>query len=257
MPDAFYHHRRDGCFDSTSATVGPWDSRFQHAGPPSALLGRALEQCELRTGMRIARCNVDILRPIPVDALTVRARVSRPGRRVDLVEGAIEAEGREVLRGSAWRLAVSHAPAAAEAEQPPPLPEAQPEPTWSGANVDGYMRAVEWRFVTGSFEKPGPAEVWARPRLPLVGGETTSPLCGLLTVADSGSGVGAELDPREWTFINTDLTVRLHRHPRSAWTCLQSRTTVDPDGIGMAETVLSDETGRVGRGLQTLLISAR
>lgn len=257
MRDAFYEPLGEDRFDSSAATAGPWDPRFQHAGPPSALLARALERCEPRPEMRVARINVDILRPVPVAALSLRTHVARPGRRVDLVEGVVEAGGREIMRGAAWRLATSEAIPVGEPGAPPPLPSAQPEPTWAGAHVDGYMRAIEWRFVTGAFETPGPAQVWARPRLPLVAGEQTSPLCGLLTVADSGSGVGAELDPQEWTFMNTDLTVVVHRHPTGAWVCLESRTTVDADGIGMAETVLSDESGRLGRGLQTLLISAR
>lgn len=257
MRAGFYERVDDRRFDSSAATAGPWDSRLQHAGPPSALLARALEGCEPRPEMRIARVSVDILRPVPIETLSVRAHVSRPGRRVDLVQGVLEAGGREVLRGTAWRLATSEAPATSEPENPPPLPPAQGEPTWAGAHVDGYMRAIEWRFASGAFEVPGPAQAWARPRVPLVAGEETSPLCSLLTVADSGSGLGAELDPREWTFLNTDLTVLLHRQPVGAWTCLEARTTIDPDGIGMAETVLSDEYRRLGRGLQTLLISRR
>lgn len=257
MLAGFYERLDDQRFHSSAATAGPWDSRLQHAGPPSALLARAIEDCEPRPDMVLARLSVDILRPVPIDVLSLRAHVARPGRRVELLEAVIEAGGREVMRGSAWRLATSEAPLVAEPDDPPPLPAAQAEPTWAGAHVEGYMRAIEWRFAGGAFEVAGPAQAWARPRIPLVAGEETSPLCRLVTVADSGSGLGAELDPRDWTFLNTDLTVLLHRHPASAWMCLEARTTIDPDGIGMAETVLSDEYGRLGRCLQTLLISRR
>lgn len=257
MSASFYERLDDHRFDSNAATAGPWDPRLQHAGPPSALLARALEACQPRPEMRLARLNVDILRPVPIDVLSVRAGIARPGRRVDLLEGVIEAGGREVMRGTAWRLATSKAPPVAEPGDPPPLPPAQAEPTWAGAHIDGYMRAIEWRFASGAFEELGPAQAWARPRIPLVAGEETSALCRLVAVADSGSGLGAELEPREWTFLNTDLTVLLHRQPAAAWTCLEARTAIDPDGVGMAETVLSDEYGRLGRCLQTLLISRR
>ncbi|MGK5522497.1 hypothetical protein ACSNN9_24510 [Micromonospora sp. URMC 107] len=38
--EAFYEPA--GRFGSTPATAGPWDPAAQHAGPPSALLARAL-----------------------------------------------------------------------------------------------------------------------------------------------------------------------------------------------------------------------
>ncbi|MBY8883061.1 hypothetical protein K7862_36320, partial [Streptomyces sp. PLK6-54] len=42
LPEAFYRDLGAGVFESTRATAGPWGPKTQHAGPPSALLGRAL-----------------------------------------------------------------------------------------------------------------------------------------------------------------------------------------------------------------------
>ncbi len=54
MTGAFYE--RDGeRFVPSELTRGPWDPGAQHAGPPSALIARALERCEPRDGMRLAR----------------------------------------------------------------------------------------------------------------------------------------------------------------------------------------------------------
>jgi len=44
MDDAFYLPLGDDRWRSTIHTTGPWDARFQHGGPPSALLARAIEQ---------------------------------------------------------------------------------------------------------------------------------------------------------------------------------------------------------------------
>src|SRR5262249_11003029 len=55
VTDAFYEPLGDGRFAATPHTRGPWDPAFQHAGPPSALLGRALERCEPRDDFVIAR----------------------------------------------------------------------------------------------------------------------------------------------------------------------------------------------------------
>ena len=58
MADSFYIPLGDGRWRATVHTTGPWDARAQHAGPPSALLGRAVQECEPRADMMIARKTV-------------------------------------------------------------------------------------------------------------------------------------------------------------------------------------------------------
>jgi Thioesterase-like superfamily len=209
--------------------------------------------------MRLARVSVDILRPIPVADLDVSARVRRPGRRVELVTAELSVAAEPVMQMTAWRVAVSDAevPAVPEADTPPPLPVAAEPLRWPGAHADGYLSAVDWLPVRGAPGILGPAQVWARPLATLIEGEPLSGIQRCLLLADSGSGVSASLDIRRWSFVNVDLTVLLHRHPGGEWICLQSSTVIDGDGMGMAETALSDQRGRVGRALQTLVVSGR
>jgi len=114
---------------------------------------------------------------------------------------------------------------------------------------------MEYRFVTGAFLELGPAVVWMRHAL--VEGEEPSPLQRVLVAADSGNGVSAALDYRRYLFINTDLTVHLHRGPETEWVGLDAVTRLDPAGVGMSDTLLWDERGRIGRGVQTLLVRER
>jgi hypothetical protein len=116
---------------------------------------------------------------------------------------------------------------------------------------------MEVRFVEGGFLEPGPATVWLRQRQPLVAGEEASPLQRTLVVADVGNGVSAALDYHRYLFINVDLTVQLERLPAGEWVGVEARTLPRPEGVGTAESVLSDERGRIGRALQTLLVSER
>jgi hypothetical protein len=76
-------------------------------------------------------------------------------------------------------------------------------------------------------------------------------------VADSGNGVSATLDWRRYLFINVDLSVHLHRLPAGEWVCLDAVTMPQADGIGMADTLLLDEQGPIGRAAQTLLVAPR
>jgi acyl-CoA thioesterase superfamily protein len=110
MDSAFYVADGDR-FVSTELTRGPWDPDAQHAGPPAALLGRALERCPspLDEGAeppprQVARVTFDILRSVPIAPLTVSAEVVRPGRSVELLAASLADERGEVIRASAWRL---------------------------------------------------------------------------------------------------------------------------------------------------------
>ncbi len=253
---AFYE--RDGdTFVPSELTRGPWDPRAQHAGPPSALLGRAVEAA----GTLIGRITIEVLRPVPLAPLTVSSEVVRPGRSVELVEAVMAEPGagaRPIARAVAWRLRADDGVAALDSGPPPPGPDAGAERPFFPTGQDvGYHTAMDYRFVEGGFTELGPARVWLRMRQPLVAGEPTSPLARVLVAADSGNGVSAALDYRRHLFINTELTVHLIREPAGEWVHLDAVTYVGPHGVGLSETVLYDETGRLGRGAQTLLVRRR
>jgi hypothetical protein len=256
----FFEPSGTDTFVATPATAGPWSERAQHGGPPSALAARALERHEPDDGQRLARVTVDILRPVPLGKITVRTRTVRPGRRVAMLETVLEADGQEVMHARGWRIAVgdSHAPATEAGTPPPPVPDEKPLPRFAGAHMDGYMEAIDWRYVVGGgFDTPGPASVWARSRIPLVPGEETSPMCRTLLISDSGSGVSSTLDPVRFLFINVDLTVVLQRDPAGEWLLLDAATTIGARGTGLAETVVYDQDGPCGTALQTLLVTPR
>ncbi len=255
MPDAFFSQDGDR-FVPSELTRGPWDPQAQHAGPPSALIGRALERCEPRDGMRLGRVTFEILRPVPLEPLVVDARVVRPGRSVELLEATLSGPEGELVRARAWRLVPGELHLEESAGEQPPGPEAGEEGDFfpTGEPV-GYHTGMEYRFVTGGFLEPGPATVWMRMRVPLVEGEEPTQLQRVLVAADSGNGVSAALDWRRYIFINTDLSVHLLREPSGHWVCLDAVTHVD--GLGLADTALWDENGRIGRAAQTLLVRER
>ncbi|WP_035841426.1 thioesterase family protein [Kitasatospora azatica] len=259
LPEAFYRDLGDGRYESTPATAGPWSPKTQHAGPPSALLGRALERHRARPGMRIARVTLEVPYPVPVGELQVDVRTLRGGARTELLEGEITAEGRPVMLARAWRVTASPAdtPTLRPEPGPPPLPAEQPFHGLRGAHLDGYVSAMEWRFAEGGFDTPGPGAAWARQRLPLVAGESDTALTRALTVADSNWAVAFELDHVRRLVINTDITLALHRDPVGEWLCLSAATAASPDGSGLAAGRLDDVHGDCGRILQTLLVAER
>ncbi|TDV44914.1 thioesterase family protein [Actinophytocola oryzae] len=251
----FYEPLGDGRFRSTVHTTGPWSPLTQHLGPPSALLVRAMEQLPAPVPMMIARVTVEILGPVPVAEVSISAGVERAGRSVELLGASLSAGGKVAARARAWRIVRSDSRAvAADVDSPLAGPDAgtamsRPE-GWGG----GYLDVMEWRTLKGSLGEPGPATVWGRQSVPLVGDEVPTGVQRLLVVADSGNGVSNRLDPRKWLFINADLTVHVYREPVGEWIALDAATAIGPDGVGSAFSVLHDTSGAVGRGAQALLV---
>jgi hypothetical protein len=117
--------------------------------------------------------------------------------------------------------------------------------------------AMDIRFISGSFLEPGPATAWFRLEHPLVAGEDPSPLQRLAAAADFGNGISAVLPWDRYIFINPDLTIYLERAPVGEWFLLESQTRLGHAGIGLSESLLYDERGRVGRATQALLVAPR
>ncbi len=257
---AFYEVADEG-FIATELTRGPWDPWAQHAGPPSALLGREIERVPGGEGFQVARVTFEILRPVPIGPVRVEAELVRPGRSVQMVEATLSGEEGELIKARAWRIRTGEIEIpgdAVSATEAPPGPEEGGEPEFfsTGQSV-GYHTAMEWRSVGGGFREPGPATVWMRMGCELVAGEEPTPLQRTLVAADVGNGISAVLDWHRYVFINVDLTVHLERMPEGEWVCVDAATVPQSHGIGTAESVLFDQRGRIGRAAQALLLTQR
>jgi hypothetical protein len=253
VPDGRSHLGR--AFMATDHTRGPWQPDAQHGGPPAALIGHTLQADHPREDARWVRVTVEILRPVPVGRLHVATELLRGGRRVEWFGVTmVDDDATPVLRATAWRIRTADVPLGAGIEgDRVPGPDHGREATefFTRVDHDGYIQAMETRFVQGSWADRGPAIAWLRMRHPLVEGQQPTPLERVLVAADSGNGVSARFDG---LFINPDLTVYLTRYPQGEWVCLQASTTLTDDGIGLATSVIHDEHGPLGRGTQSLLL---
>jgi hypothetical protein len=248
----------DGRFVATEYARGPWDPRALHGGAPAALLMRAFERLPSAEGLAVARVTYELLRPVPVGPVEVSAEVVRPGRRVQLLEASIVAGGTEVVRARALRIQAADAGGATgEHAAPPPGPErGQPASIPLPHRPMFAFDAIEIRFVEGTWGR-GPCKAWFRLRSPIVAGEKPTPLQLLAAAGDFGNGISATLSWDDYLYINPDLTLYVEREPVGEWICLDSETRIATGGIGMAESVLYDLRGRVGRATQALLVVPR
>jgi acyl-CoA thioesterase len=94
-------------------------------------------------------------------------------------------------------------------------------------------------------------------RIPLVADEEPTGMQRLLALADTGNGVSYRLDPAQYFFINTELTVHLIAPPAGEWFCLDAVSRLDPAGFGLASSRLYDRERLVALGAQSLYVRPR
>jgi hypothetical protein len=255
MPEALFTPNKRGYVPSDHAR-GPWDRAAMHGGPPAALMAGVMEALPTEAPMAVVRITVEIFRPVPLRPVEVAARIERDGRRVQMLTATLTDGNTELCRATAWRMRIAdldlgdqpapEVPFAGPAESVAHTPESD-DPAF-------HRTGVEMRYARGSFIEQGPATVWMRLTAPVVAGQTTTPLQRAVSAADFGNGVASALPWGQFLFINTDLTVYLHRQPQGEWICLDAGTDVDRRGVGVAHSRLYDERGAIGHSLQGLFI---
>jgi len=250
-----------GTVVSNPACGGPWHPELQHGGPPNALLVHLAERLAAATGrtdLIAVRLAAEFVGPVPVQPLTVAARVDRLSRTAALVTASLSTVTEPVrvcLQSRIWLLAPGELPpsrGASNGHVPGggPAPEDLPE---LGFDNFPYARHLDWRLAAGTGRAPGPAAAWISARIPLLPEQQYSPLQRTALFADSASGISAELDWSHWSFANVDLDLHLFAPPVGEWLLVDAVTELGA-GVGMTRSRLSDRSGPVGAGLQTLLV---
>lgn len=257
MTDSFFTSKDNHWFVPTDHCRGPWDVNHCHAGPPTGLAARAAE--ELFPNQRLTRLTVNLMRPLPHSGFFVTASVLREGRmvstsRMELTgeDGKIcaRAEGLHMTRQDATDYPTTRADYGRVSDaQPGGFPISKTLHDKPAFNGDG----VETRYPAGHGPEPGPTVAWMR-TVPLLDNETPSAFQRICPLADCGNAFGRNAEPWEVNFMNPDLTIALFRDPVGEWLGSDSRGFWEPDGIGLADATLFDNSGVVGRALQTLLL---
>lgn len=260
MPPALFVSEPGGV-RATELTRGPWAHQVMHGGAICGLLGWAVEREQRRSGIDqvCSRLTVEILSGMPMATYEVTATTVKAGRRTALVDAEVRAggDGRLVARATSQWLTptIPGGEPGSDGQSLPPIPVERADP---GANPDiDYPRpgfnadAVDFRFVGGSTEEPGPGRTWLRLDHPLVAGEETSPLVRVATLADLGAAVGWDFSPSGGAYINTDVTLQLLRVPAGEWFYFDAATVVAPRGLAGTHTAISDQRGLLGWVLQS------
>ena len=256
MSAAVFTRRGDVLVPSGHAR-GPWAPDAMHGGAPSAALAGAVER--RAPGMRLARLTVELLGAVPLLPLSIDTELVKPGRSFQVVDARASAGGREVAwaRGVLMRDGELDGLPAAVGDVPADPEQLEPERFLHSDGEAFSTTATEQRFAEGSWNEPGPATAWFRMLLPMVEGEEPTGAQLAAAVGDFGNGISSVLDWSEWLFVNTDLTLHLHREPEGDWLANRARTILQPNGSGLATATLYDRRGEVGTAAQSLFVARR
>ena len=141
--DAAYSEVGDGMFRASKLTRGPWYPDHQHAGPPSALICRAIEHAAASDGLNnLARLTVNLMRPAPIGECSVEVAADYVGRNAGHFSGGLIAQGKDVARFTALM----------QREEDSPIPEELRPSAAEGAEAakrvpgrhDSPSRTADW-----------------------------------------------------------------------------------------------------------------
>lgn len=258
-PGAFFNQVDDYHFKPTDHCRGPWDINACHAGPPTGLLARAVEHAI--PDKRLTRLAVDLLRPIPFEGFTVTAEITKNGRRTASASATLtDLHGKTCVMARSLHIACLQTQHPLPTYTAPPLPlelaNPGPFPIQTLHDKPAFNgTGVQVRYPSDSDSQPGPSTVWMK-TVPLLDTEAPSPFQLICPLADCGNAFSRNAEPADVSFINPDLSIVLNRDPVGEWFASVSHGYWEPTGIGMADALLYDTKGVVGRAVQTMLLQA-
>jgi len=221
----------------------PWATDMLHGRLLGGLAARAIENRYIDDGWRVSRLTVDLFRPAAMESVRITMASVRSGRRVRVVDALIEVGEHQVGRVTAVVLATSEEPPGTiwrPAPQPWPDPTTMPPPLDSTGSADdeGWL----FRVAQGGFDSGVQSRVWTNETVPLVAGETLSPLVRAAVSGDIGCPLANSSDQGLY-YINADYNLFLARYPVGDWIGIEVSQQLHADGVSIASATMVDHDG--------------
>lgn len=223
---------------------GYWKHDSIHGRVVVGILGHAIEQRHGAAGMVPVRLTVDMFRLVDFAPVRIDTRIIRESARMLLVEADMIVNDQLSARATCQYLRATDPPQGTVWSVPPwdvPHPDTIPPPPGD----DKPHRLFYRRDVAGKLGSAAPKHMWMSERHALVEGMPLSPFARAAVAADfaspfihaSDAGIG---------YINTDVTMHLHRVPVSEWVGFEVTGHEASHGIAVGHCRLHDVDGPIG-----------
>lgn len=237
---------RDGAgFAANPVCRGPWDAKSLHGRVVIGLLAFAIEERHGDLAYTPARLTVDMYRLPDFSRITVETRLMRDGHRIKVADAELFSGGISVARATCQLLRRTENPPG-RVWSPPnwdaPRPQDIPPPDDRRTGLGG-MWAM--RPITGAMGVIGPRRTWMAEVREMVAGAPLTPFARAALAADFASPF-ANAGEAGLAYINTDVTLYLHRAPREEWIGLEVLNHQATDGVAVGECWLYDVDGPIG-----------
>ena len=246
MPNQPFFRREGDSFLPNPIANGPWDPSSLHGRVVIGLLAFAIEQRHSGPDFVPARLTVDMFRlPNITTPIEVKTKAVREGMRIRVIEADFFSGGVAMARASCQLLRRGENPEG-NIWSPPnwevPAPADIPPPTDARLGMHGKWAT---RPIVGHMGSLGPRRLWMSEVREVVEGSPLTPFVRVAVAADFASPF-ANAGDQGLAYINSDVTLYLHRLPATEWIGFEVVNHHARDGIAMGECWLYDEEGAIG-----------
>ena len=235
---------------------GPWDPNSLHGRVIIGLLGHVIEQRHGSPEFQPTRLTVDMYRLPDMSPIEVKTTVVREGHRIKVIDAEFISGGVSMARATCQLLRRTENPEG-NVWTPPnwdvPKPADIPPPEDRRTGMGG-MWAM--RPISGAMGTVGQRRTWMAEVRDLVGGEPLTPFTRVAVSADFASPY-ANAGDKGLGYINSDVTLYLHRSPATEWVGYEVVNHGATDGVAIGECFLYDETGPIGSATVCALAQKR
>lgn len=252
-----FFREEGGVFFGNDPARGPWSTEHCHAGPVTGLVVRAAEAAAGPEKV-LTRLTLDVVRPIPLTGIRVAVEVERASRTLTTTRvEVLDLDRARCVSGTSMHLVrkdLGEVPNVSV--DGPDFTQAEVVPYRLIDGVHGapnFGHFIDIALPRGTVRAPGPKTIWMRVP-PILEGEAPTPIQSICPLADCGNGISWNALPDVLGFMNTDLTLQMHREPVSDWMASEAVSHWQGNGVGMSHSVLYDTQGPVGVALQTLVL---
>lgn len=253
--DTPYFTQEDGLYIPSRFCRGYWSPDTLNGRIVCGLIGYAMDEAFGAPDLVPVRFTVDMLRLIPSAPLRIETEIVRSGRRAMFTRAQLWSGDAVLAQASAIFVRASANPKGATFQTPnwdvpppqtltsrpnPQFLDLRPIPAQPGTTMQDADAAQ-----AASRSHPEGRRYWISDPRRVVGSQDNSAFARLAALADfasplaNGSAVGIE-------FINTDVTLYLHRMPVGEWFGFEFMKHNALDGIAIGECWLYDEVGPLG-----------
>lgn len=254
MNETAFFERDGSSFVPQEAARGWWRHDSLHGRALVGLMGTHIADRHGAADMVPARFTIDMFRLAPFAPARINTHVIRTGRRMALVEATMVVKDEAVARATMQFLR--------PADPPPgqvwgPAPWDAPDPDSLSPLSNGkHIRHFEIRAFAGHPGAVAPKRLWMRETLALVAGEPLGPYARAALAADFVSAF-VHAGDAGIRYINSDVTLHLHRLPKGEWIGFEATGHEASGGIAVGHCRIHDRDGALGFIACTALANER